>query len=130
MAYDYKSNDGLVESNNVEVINIWNEVDTNMKQAEYDWIAKLYSEGVKAAHPDDGWVDREQNIVTLVYPQFNAGVGIGDTIALGRPDNYRLVKLTGQPRTILQLSPKFYFEPIKQGGKEKWWKRWVHRFMK
>lgn len=55
------------------------------------WIKKLESEGVKAAHPDDGWVDRVKNEVILNYPNFMDIIEIGDRIALGTPYEYRLV---------------------------------------
>lgn len=63
---------------------------------EADWIADLRRRGVKAAHPDDGWVDREANTVHFAYPQFNDGVKVGDKIALGWPDKYRIVTVTNE----------------------------------
>lgn len=63
---------------------------------EQEWIAELMEAGVRAAHPDDGWVDREANTVALVYPQFDLGVQAGDIIALGRPDRHRIVHVTGR----------------------------------
>jgi hypothetical protein len=69
------------------------------------WIEELRFRGVKAAHPDDGWVLRESNEVTLTYPQFNDGLCVGDLLALGWPEIRedvalmrctRLVRITGQ----------------------------------
>ncbi len=37
---------------------------------EKKWIDWLREGGFKAAHPDDGWVDRQMNTVQLVYPAF------------------------------------------------------------
>lgn len=59
------------------------------------WIAKLRANNIKASHPDDGWVDREKNKVCFMYPQFNDGIDIGNSIALGSPDKYRVVKIIG-----------------------------------
>ena len=58
-----------------------------------EWISTLRFKGVKAAHPDDGWVDRVENSVILAYPQFNDGVHIEDLIALGDPEKWRIVKI-------------------------------------
>jgi hypothetical protein len=62
------------------------------------WITELRSRGVKAAHPDDGWVDREANTVALVYATFNDGLQVGDLLALGSPSDSRgtrIVRVTG-----------------------------------
>lgn len=61
------------------------------RAAEAEWITRLRREGVKAAHPDDGWVDRQRNEVMLVYPQFCDHAGEGDRIALGNEERYRIV---------------------------------------
>jgi hypothetical protein len=51
--------------------------------------------GVKAEHPDDGWVDRQNNKVHLSYPRFDHGPCVGDLIALGSPwEGYRLCEVT------------------------------------
>lgn len=69
---------------------------------EQQWIAELAAAGVRAAHPDDGWVDRHTNTVALVYPQFDFGVHAGDRIALGWPDRYRIVQVVDRfERTLL-----------------------------
>ena len=59
-----------------------------------DWIKRLKRDGVKAAHPDDGWVDRENDEVHLEYPNFLRKIEVGDRIALGTPKEYRLVTVT------------------------------------
>lgn len=57
------------------------------------WLANLRKQGIKAQHPDDGWVDRKRNGVRLCYPGFNLGVQVGDRIALGRPEEFRIVRV-------------------------------------
>jgi hypothetical protein len=74
-----------------------------MQEKKREWIEILRSDGVKAAHPDDGWVNREENKVHLTYPQFNDGVGIGDRIALGTPTKWRIVEVTGIEQGMLPL---------------------------
>ena len=121
MAYDYESKDGLCKSNNAEFIHTWNEVGKKMEDEERRWIEYLRSQGVKAAHPDDGWVDRENNNVLLQYPQFNDGVKIGDTIALGWSWNKtRLVKVVDIVISPL-VGKRYVFEPIKPEKEPSWW---------
>ena len=79
----------------------WAEICIEGDRKEDAWIAQLRSDGVKAAHPDDGWVDREKNTIHFAYPQFNDGVNIGDRIALGWPDKWRIVTVTGSADGIL-----------------------------
>jgi hypothetical protein len=70
------------------------QVDRDMEREKQEWIAQLRSIGIKAAHPDDGWVNRKKSehhdFVQFCYPQFNDGVQAGDKIALGWPDKYRV----------------------------------------
>lgn len=84
-----------------------------------DWIEGLASVGIKAAHPDDDWVDNRLNKLHMMYPQFNLGVQIGDRIALGRePDfegriRHRIVQVADiKMEGILFLAPRYYFEPV------------------
>lgn len=91
------------------------EIDRCMAQEERDWIADLRKDGVKAAHPDDGWVDRERNKVHLCYPQFNDGLKVGDLLALGWPRTHtRIVRVTDTSENRLAIggpSPwYFHFE--------------------
>lgn len=57
----------------------------DMERDQEAWIAALRAAGVKAAHPDDGWVNRKDDYVQFVYPQFNDGAKAGDLVALGWP---------------------------------------------
>jgi hypothetical protein len=74
------------------------------------WNNRLRGLGVKMAHPDDGSVNRDCNEISLVYPQFDDGVSIGDVIALGWPPKYRFVRMIGIRRSMfgtryLQFEP-------------------------
>ncbi len=124
MGYRYKSNDGLVRSNDVSFIENWNKIGEEMALSEKEWISKLRSEGVKAAHPDDGWVKRDKNVVGFCYPQFNDGVNVDDIIVLGWYWEYRYVKVT---EIIDGFSlDKYKFEPIETEQPKKrvsFWKR-------
>lgn len=74
------------------------------------WINKLRSSGVKAAHPDDGWVNREYDFVSLCYPAFNDGLKAGDLVALGDQSSYRLVRILSCERTKLGIDRWFFEE--------------------
>lgn len=94
MSYRYVSADGLAWSNDQRLVATWNQVGRDMAMELAMAIADLRAQGVKAAHPDDGWVDRRRNEVRFVYPAFNDGVQVGDVIALGWPwSGYRLVRV-------------------------------------
>lgn len=88
--------DGSRVSGQAEAVARAVSIDDHTAQREREWIAGLRAQGVKAAHPDDGWVDRERNLVHLAYPQFNDGLGVGDLLALGwSDDRMRIVRVMG-----------------------------------
>lgn len=87
--------DGTIVIGELEHVTRAMEIDRNMAAEVREWIAKLRAAGVKAAHPDDGWVDREADTVHLCYPQFNDGLGVGDLLALGGPERSRIVRVYG-----------------------------------
>jgi hypothetical protein len=91
-----------------------------MEAEQTQWIADLRAAGVKAAHPDDGWVDRQENYVRLVYPQFDDGIVVGDIIALGWPQRHRttpqhrlvkVVRIEPTPNWWSSCTSIFYFVP-------------------
>lgn len=84
----------LCKTNNHEFMALWTKICMKGQQDHDNWIKMLRSNGIIAAHPDDGWV--EENRVCLCYPQFNDGIAIGKIMALGQPGKYRLVKITGR----------------------------------
>lgn len=71
---------------------LWITLISRIEEEEKEWVNALKKAGVKAAHPDDGWIDRTKNIVRFVYPYFYTNLAPGDVIALGRPGRYRFVK--------------------------------------
>lgn len=119
MAYDFKSKDGLCESNNAEFVNNWNKIGDELEGNKRQWIMNLREQGVKASHPDDGWVDREKNTVFFCYPQFNDYPKIGDTIALGWDWKYRLVKVVAIVPCHFNTDIRYAFEPIEEPKEEK-----------
>lgn len=83
----------LIYCHDESFVKIWTETLINAEKEKLEWIEKLREQGIKVAHPDDGWVDREKNEIILVYPQFDDGVIDGCLMALGWPWKYRIVKV-------------------------------------
>lgn len=111
MSYHYQSADGLLRSNDLQAVAAWDQVGAEMAHDQARANAQLRAQGVKAAHPDDGWVDRQCNSVQFVYPAFDDGVQVGDLIALGWPwPGYRLVRVIGiQDRRGPLLTTRHYW---------------------
>lgn len=84
----------LMKTNSPEMAKSWGDICREGQAKQEAWIASLREQGVRASHPDDGWVNREKNEVQFVYPQFMDGLSSGATVALGWPDRHRLVVLT------------------------------------
>ena len=93
-------------SGSLEVVQRWHRICDEAKNKEATWVAQLRKQGIKAAHPNDGWVDREALTIHFAYPQFNDGAGIGDLVMLGwpgeKPEKLRLVRLIGTTGTMLK----------------------------
>jgi len=114
----YEKYKDCMKSNNSGDVGLWHDILKNSDRKEKAWVEKLRSQGFKAAHPDDGWVDDEKNIITMMYPKFNDGLGVGDTIMLGHysysPEKLRPVRIVAEvPR--LYGSDKWKFEDIEVG---------------
>jgi len=80
-------NGGSVHSNGSDVGNMalltCASFDKQCQENEYYWKVGLAKIGVKLAHPDDGWVNREKNYLRPCYPYFDNKPQVGDLIALG-----------------------------------------------
>lgn len=91
-------------------------IELSMNEEEAAWVTRLRACGVKAAHPDDGWVNREKNSVYFCYPQFNDNPVVGDLIALGWPQwsmkkpQHRLVRVTEIFQNL--VGKNYGFEPF------------------
>jgi hypothetical protein len=103
-----------------EFRNVWNSVCTQSESEEFRWIMALRSIGIKAAHPDDGWVNRSSpfyDLVQLINPYFNDGLKVGELLALGEPDHYRVRKIQAiEPESLflsLLTTPKTTYRVIK-----------------
>ena len=99
---------------NPEVVARWHKICDDSAKEKTAWIRHLRELGFKAAHPNDGWVDRDKNTVLFAYPQFNDGAEVGDKVMLGWPsdDNEKLrpVRLTG--KIIGMFTERFAFADL------------------
>lgn len=82
----YTSSDGLLSSSDPKAIVLWEGIVARQENAKADWTSRLRAMGVKLAHPDDGWVNRERCTFHLSwYAQFDDRPEVGDLIAFGTP---------------------------------------------
>jgi hypothetical protein len=95
-------------------------IDRQLRAEITEWITGLRIFGVKAARPDDGWVDRLANRLKMEYPDFDDGLQVGDLLALGCPWGVtRIVRVTRiepdlNPFALPSepLPPFIYFESV------------------
>lgn len=78
------------------------------------WKRELAQRGVKGAHPNDGWVNRDENTVIFVYPHFDYGISVGDFIALGDKDEFCIARITEVicSKFFLTTNQKYKFEYV------------------
>lgn len=69
------------------------DVITEDKRQTREWVEDLRQRGVRAAHPDDGWVNRDTNEVIMTYPYFCGNLKVNDIIVLGDYREYRVVRI-------------------------------------
>ena len=101
-----------------DLIKRWDKITREQKQAKAEWIKTLIGLGIKAAHPDDGWVDRTENYVDFCYPHFNFKPKVGDLICLGShyDDDNRIVQVIRKKTGgIIRPSTKYYFKELSKG---------------
>lgn len=85
-----------------------------------EWVKVLREDGFKLSHPDDGWVDREENILWPSYPQFDDDPQVGDLIMMGWEPN-GCKGWSCKPARVLEIiipainpdRPKYKFEYVK-----------------
>lgn len=98
------------------MINDFLKIQANYKIKDQKWIKELRSKGIKACHPNDGWVDRKRNRIHLAYPLFNDGLNVGDKIMLGwatDPGSHRLVRVTKIESSLLLY---YHFEDVNKAA--------------
>jgi hypothetical protein len=103
------------------IIERWDKIAEQNGIEAAQWVRFLRSLGIKAAHPDDGWVDRAENNVIFCYPQFNDKPKVSDLVVLGSHYNSknRIVRITRAAKWgIVSRSTKYYFEQVSPTPKE------------
>jgi len=120
----------LCKSTNPEFQQVWRDACNKQIEDERIWVKNLRSAGIKAAHPNDGWVDRDKNTITLMYPQFNDNAGVGSLIMLGWPgdsiyDKGILIRLIKKIDNTLGRVPKWRFNYVY--GKYKTKREWLNK---
>ncbi|MEO6146544.1 MAG: hypothetical protein ABIT70_05725 [Sulfuriferula sp.] len=83
-------------SGDQQFVAVWHQICDKQAADERELIAGLRKAGFKAAHPNDGWVNRKDCEVYFAYPQFNDGAKGGDLVMLGWPfdkKSWRTVRL-------------------------------------
>lgn len=94
---NYDEMKSAIKSSDQSMVESWHKIIDDYAASEQMWIDGLRKAGFKAAHPNDGWVDRKNKIVQFVYPRFNDGADVGDLVMLGwhnSPQWCRAVRLT------------------------------------
>lgn len=82
----FRSSDGLMESSDPAAVALWESIGARMEDDKRNWTQRLRDAGIKLAHPDDGWVNRDRNTFSLSwYAQFNDSPQVGDLVAFGTP---------------------------------------------
>ena len=118
----YYSSDGSfsVNEESLYLLPIFEENGRKRREIENKRISYFRSINIKAAHPDDGWVDRENNTVILEYPIFQNEISVGDKIVLyeNLSYKYRIVEVTEVLSDIYDFR-KYVFKPIIKQKKTK-----------
>lgn len=73
--------------------------------------------GFKAAMPNDGWVDRDDNFITMTNPYYDDNCKVGDKALLAFPGDFksfRPIILTGVKENVFDIygTKRFYFQDI------------------
>lgn len=102
-------------SGDAVLVALWGDICQEADRLDAEWIEQLRRDGIKAAHPNDGWVDRVNNQVGMVYPHFDDGAQVGDLMVIGwRSDllNNRVVRITGKSKAMSGRVDVYSFEDV------------------
>lgn len=106
--YEYIGKRGEKVSGSRSFVAAFQEITEKAEERERLWVEGLRAMGVSAAHPDDGWHNREEKFFQLAYPCFNEGIEVGSQVALGDADEYLVVKIR-EKRKGMFSSTKFFY---------------------
>lgn len=101
----YKSKDGLVvDYRDGSSVDVYDKICEDNKNKKLKWIDWLRQGGIKAAHPDDGWHERDKGYFQFSYPYFNDGVKEGDMVALGDYEKFIVLVVTGIDKSFFGMT--------------------------
>src|ERR1035437_236933 len=96
---------GFETTGDADAVARFAEICREADELEAMWVLFLKHYLVSAAHPDDGWVDRMRDRVHFAYPYFkDSRLGLSDTVVLGAPDKFRVVRVTDISDSLLDLT--------------------------
>lgn len=78
-----------------------------VREEQESWEAEMRKLGVAATHPNDGWIDRRNQIADLTYPKIFDWIEVGSHLALGDPHGHLIVEVVEiLPEPWLSARPK------------------------
>lgn len=97
-----------------DFVTTWSNVCHEGHRRERAYIAALRQRGISAAHPNDGWVKRDEQKLHFCYPHFNDGAKTGSLVALGYEfdPTTLIVRLTTSERGILSDMVWWSYTPV------------------
>ena len=104
----YSSYDRLWESKNKGFLINMEKIKRDSENKKNIWVEWLKEGGIKGAHPDDGWHNREECYFSFSYPYFNNGVDIGDMVALGDYNKFRIFIVRDIKKTMFGKYKYYY----------------------
>jgi len=92
----------------------WAKICIDQRTQKAEFISLMRGNGFKAAHPNDGWVDRQNLTIHMCYPYFDDGIQVGDKIMIAfasdAPEKRRPVLVTGVSKKPFLL--RYDFEDL------------------
>lgn len=93
--HGYVSKDGLCEDfRDGGFVKIYDKICGKHERDKQEWVKRLRELGIKGSHPNDGWHEREKHYFQFSYPHFNDGIEVGDMVALGTYEKFRVFVVT------------------------------------
>ena len=113
---DIKDYTGNMRGGPSDIMSLWAQINRDFRERELASIKWLVDNlGISAVHPDDGWVDRDRNIFTLMYPPYREIIKAGSLVALGNStDGYRIVQVTSKADNLwsTENTEEWHFEEV------------------
>lgn len=111
--YLHTSEDGLCRSDDATFVSAWNDAARIDREQRRTWVANMLAKGAQIVTPDDGWIDRVNHTVCPpCYADLRPDAAIGDLIALGGPERWRIVRVVSVKRSDFIVKTVIYsFDP-------------------